>query len=104
MFYEPGPKLFCHHSLAGHRKFLRPLLINSDTIAAGAGKGEIDQFNLEPIPGLMVKEVEGIMRIWAGHLPSYRWKAEMARHKYNFPMHPKMHVHVHGRTHRSNSR
>src|SRR4051812_29956992 len=72
MFYQAASKLFRHHGFAGHGNLLGPPLINPDSIAAGSGKGEIDQFNVEPVPGLRVNEFERIMRIWGGHSPSWR--------------------------------
>ena len=43
--------------------------VNPDAITARTGKRQIDQFNLELLPGLMIHEEERIMHVWAGHSP-----------------------------------
>jgi hypothetical protein len=50
----------------------------------------------------MINEFERIMGIWAGHSPPSDPIRKMASHKFNFPMQPKMHLHVHALA--SNSR
>lgn len=63
MFYEPAAKLFCHHRLAGEGKLAGPLIVDTDSIAAHARIRQIEQFNLEPLAGLMITEQERIMGI-----------------------------------------
>jgi hypothetical protein len=52
-----------HYSrLAGHRELFHPLPIYPQPIAA-RGKWQIDQFKLELLPGLVIYERNGVVRI-----------------------------------------
>jgi hypothetical protein len=69
---QPATKRFCYHRFARHRKSPRPLPLDPNAVAARTRKGEIDQFNLELVPGFVINEHERMMRIWGGIPPSYR--------------------------------
>jgi hypothetical protein len=69
MHHPPGAKLLQHSRFARHRQFLCPSPIDPEAKTSTRRERQIDQFQPEPLSGVMIPKHQRIMRFGSRHAP-----------------------------------